>query len=851
MKSGLVCAAAILALVVAPALAGDVQANVEVAPVPLQGWVDMHTHPMAHLGFGGKLLHGAPDLGIVVPAIPEGVGCHHYAIATNRREASREDRAIHGGWDLFNNWCGDTIREAFIRGLEGELDAQVKHQSDGALGFPDYNYFPAHNDLTHQQMWVDWIHRTYQGGLRVMVALAVNNRTLASAVMGTGDINGDDAASVEIQIQQMRVMFSQHGWMEIARTPEDLRRIVGEGRLAVILGVEVDNIGNMQWQSAVSPLGGEASETFVRSELQHLWDLDVRYIFPVHVVDNKFGGTAIYQDQFNTSNYHQNGVWWDIACAPAGSGIAHQFIPSGFDLAYAVIKVLKLGMDPLAAPPPPPVCSDPQQWSGGHENAKDLTPLGEFALEEMMRMGFLIDVDHMSARATQEALAIAEANDYPVNAGHNGPRVQATGPDADEYDKTDGDYARIAALRGMVGLGSGAKASDYVGAYQHVSNLVDGMQLAIGTDANGMVILPGPDPAAASPYDATFTRLTDGESGTATQTWDITVDGVANYGLFADYVKTWPSVGMTPAQQQAFFSTAEGFARMWERVAVAQAAMIPTPPTADAGGPYAVDEGSTVALNAGGTTDPNQDASTLTYEWDFDADGAYDDATGATPSYAAADDAVVTVALRVTDGDGMTGTDTATITIANVAPTATLVQLPPTLVFEGLSASFQFTSVFDPSAADVAAGFSFTVDCRGDGSLVVGPTASDTATCAYPDAGTFTVRGSIRDKDGGVGIATTTVTVLSPAQAMDAIGAMIEALRASGALNRGQATALLAKLAEARAKYEAGRSADALHLLDVLLHQVETFGRTGVLTAAQSAELAFWINQLILSIHAG
>jgi hypothetical protein len=264
-----------------------------------------------------------------------------------------------------------------------------------------------------------------------------------------------------------------------------------------------------------------------------------------------------------------------------------------------------------------------------------------------------------------------------------------------------------------------------------------------------------------------------------------------------------------------------------------------------------VNEGSSVALNAGGTTDPNQGANTLTYEWDFDADGAYDDATGMTPSYAAADNAVVTVALRVTDGDGMAGTDTATITIANVAPSATLVQLPPAMVFEGLSASFQFTAVYDPGAADVAAGFAFSIDCTDDGVADAGWSPADVATCTYPDAGTFTVRGSIRDKDGGVGTATTSVTVLSPAQAMDAIAAKIEALRVAGALNRGQATALLAKLAEARAKYEAGRSADALRLLGVLLHQVETFGRTGVLTPAESADLAFWINQLILSIQAG
>jgi len=35
---------------------------------PLTGWVDMHAHPMARLGFGGKLLHGAPDIGRLTPA---------------------------------------------------------------------------------------------------------------------------------------------------------------------------------------------------------------------------------------------------------------------------------------------------------------------------------------------------------------------------------------------------------------------------------------------------------------------------------------------------------------------------------------------------------------------------------------------------------------------------------------------------------------------------------------------------------------------------------------------------------------------------------------------------------------
>ncbi|HET7746161.1 MAG TPA: hypothetical protein VFM29_02605, partial [Vicinamibacteria bacterium] len=131
------------ALLVASLIAwpGGTPASAQSTPPPLHGWVDLHTHPMAHLGFGGKLLHGAPDLQILMPAIPSGSGCHHYVPAANRTDASRECRAIHEGFGLFDNTCGDTLRKEFIRGLEAELGAQVKHQSDGALGHPTFNFF--------------------------------------------------------------------------------------------------------------------------------------------------------------------------------------------------------------------------------------------------------------------------------------------------------------------------------------------------------------------------------------------------------------------------------------------------------------------------------------------------------------------------------------------------------------------------------------------------------------------------------------------------------------------------------------------------------------------------------------
>ena len=45
------------------------------------------------------------------------------------------------------------------------------------------------------------------------------------------------------------------------------------------------------------------------------------------------------------------------------------------------------------------------------------------------------------------------------------------------------------------------------------------------------------------------------------------------------------------------------------------------PPTADAGGPYVVDEGTPLLLDASGSSDPNQAAESLIYEWDLSYDG--------------------------------------------------------------------------------------------------------------------------------------------------------------------------------------------------------------------------------------
>lgn len=99
---------------------------------------------------------------------------------------------------------------------------------------------------------------------------------------------------------------------------------------------------------------------------------------------------------------------------------------------------------------------------------------------------------------------------------------------------------------------------------------------------------------------------------------------------------------------------------------------VPHPPVANAGGPYTVVEGGAVTLDASGTTDPDlPSGDTLTYAWDFDQDGAFDDATGVNPVFDAAGysaGATIDVSLLVTDSTGLTSTDMAVISIT-AAPT--------------------------------------------------------------------------------------------------------------------------------------------------------------------------------------
>jgi hypothetical protein len=93
-----------------------------------------------------------------------------------------------------------------------------------------------------------------------------------------------------------------------------------------------------------------------------------------------------------------------------------------------------------------------------------------------------------------------------------------------------------------------------------------------------------------------------------------------------------------------------------------------TPPIADAGGPYTGKVGQAITLDGSASYDPDAGDSIVSYEWDIDNDGQYDDATGVTVQHTWNSVYNGTVGLRVTDTYGDTGTDQTSVSITEIEP---------------------------------------------------------------------------------------------------------------------------------------------------------------------------------------
>ena len=181
-------------------------------------------------------------------------------------------------------------------------------------------------------------------------------------------------------------------------------------------------------------------------------------------------------------------------------------------------------------------------------------------------------------------------------------------------------------------------------------------------------------------------------------------------------------------------------------------------PVASAGGPYTTNEGTNVTLDASASTDPG--GQPLTYAWDLDNDGNFNDATGVSPVFdRVGNDGVYTVRVKVTNADGAFAIASTTVTVNNVAPSVTaLASNGPKNENSAITVTGTIT---DPGWLDP---LTATIDW-GDGGLPqaisgtlenVRPDATLTFSVShtYGDNGTFTANVCGQDENGATGCRT-------------------------------------------------------------------------------------------------
>ncbi len=548
----------------------------------VRGYVDMHTHLMSHLAFGGKIMYGTPD-----PQAPALAGTffrgsdisHSEQCNTSMEPAGSMARAlgdcnvVHGGWGMFDNNCGDPIRQQVVNDLDknyifktGGLIPDHLHK-DGA-GYPHFKNWPHQSSVTHQQMWYEWLERAHKGGLNIMVALAENNSLLAK-LAGAGEYI-DDNSSIKLQLREIKNFVNRHsGFMEIAKSPEDALRIIKAKKLAVILGVETDDIGNFARRAKFGQHERITIE-HVKAELKDLYNnYDVRYIFPIHVADNLFGGTAVYDTTLALSTKYYTNHFIEVESV-RGRNIGYKHGKKRFDkddflneFTQELIKSRDLGDVISNQPnyPAPPAGS-------GHVNKRGLTTLGTAAIVEMMNLGMMIDIDHMSEKSMLGALAASKlyarlrgAEFYPLNAGHNGIR----GDNGTERNLHPAVADSIFKTGGMIGVGTAnATPNEFVQNFMNVYNIRRSPNIAFGSDVNGMEPLPKQSPGLNS--DAFYAGFPLGkimrENGFP---WDYTNEGVAHYGLMPEFFHDVKGQPNGENVSILLNNSADRFITMWEK----------------------------------------------------------------------------------------------------------------------------------------------------------------------------------------------------------------------------------------------------------------------------------------------
>jgi hypothetical protein len=489
----------------------------------VRGLLDAHMHMMAFEFLGGRIHCGRP--------------WHPYGVASALVDCPDHEPAGAGAI------------------AENTLSYGNPLGTHDTRGWPTLKDWPHHASLTHEQTYYKWLERSWRSGLRLMVNLLVDNEVLCTLYPYKRN-SCNEMDGVRLQARRLRELQDYvdaqsggpgKGWLRVVTDPFEARRVINDGKLAVVMGIEVSKL----FDCGVQDGEPECTADQIDQRLHEVHELGVRDMELVNKFDNALGGVAGDSGTtgvvVNAGNRIETGRFWQMGpCEDAHNHDRPQptapGVPDRDQLAGNVLNaLLPPGTVPLYGRPP-------------HCNALGLSPLGEHLVKRMMDRGMVIDPDHLSVRARQQLLDVVERRGY---SGLVSSHSWST-PDA---------IPRILRLGGVVTPMAGS-TTEFADAWRETRAHRDPRffwGIGWGADMNGFASQGGPRPGGNVAYPfRSFDGLLVDRQRSGQRVYDINVDGMAHYGLFPDWVE---DLRLLAGQEVVddLGRGAEAYLQMWER----------------------------------------------------------------------------------------------------------------------------------------------------------------------------------------------------------------------------------------------------------------------------------------------
>jgi hypothetical protein len=465
-------------------------------------------------------------------------------------------------WDEFGIPYALPDCKPYEQGSNGEVESfldygTAAHQHD-TRGWPTFRDWPSPTDLAEEGDYYTGIKRAWMAGLRVMVTHLVDNEALCD-LMTTKRNPCDDMAAVRLQAKDLHALQDYidaqaggpgKGFFRIVTDPFQARQVINSGKLAVVEGIEVSDLFHCG-EILGTPQCGTGQ---IDAGLKEIRSLGVSTFFPVHKFDNAFGGAKMDGGEegllVNSGNHLETGQFFNVqtCTGPEHDNTQLTSLPPG------VLSALMNGIGQILIPngtlptyPAPPHC-----------NTRGLSSLGAYLINKMIQQHFIVELDHMDVKTADAALSILEAHRYSgVISAHS-------------WDSPE-ENPRIYNLGGFVTPIAGASPRSFIDQWRaslkiRNKRFYNGTGFGYGADMNGLA--EQSQPSAGSPISYPF-RSFDGRVSFSREQWgqrtfDLNKDGVANYGMYPDWLQELRGLAGPPLMGDMFHG-AEAYLEMWER----------------------------------------------------------------------------------------------------------------------------------------------------------------------------------------------------------------------------------------------------------------------------------------------